>query len=301
MNPTNEMNEMNETNTRFPMRTYDTPDPISISVELGVGDLRVTASDRTDTVVDVRPSNPSRKSDIAAAEQTRVEFANGTLVVKAQKSWRQWTPWGGGESIDVVIDVPNGSHLRATGGLAALHTSGRLGECHYKVGVGDVHVDTAGPVELVAGAGELRVDVCTGHAELKTASGAVHVGRVDGTATVKNSNGETTIGEITGDLRVSAANGRVVVEHAHAGVVVKTANGDVRLGDVASGTVVAHTAYGKIDVGVHDGTAAWLDLGTRFGTVRNELDDGGPPAAGEDTVEVRAQTSYGDITVRRAS
>jgi hypothetical protein len=283
------------------MRTFDTPSPISITVELGVGDLRVTASDRDDTVVDVRPTNPARKSDVTAAEQTRVEFANGALFVKTPKSWRQWAPWGGGESVDVVIDVPTGSQLRGNAGLAAVRTAGRLGECHYKIGAGDLHVDDAGPVDLVSGAGELSVGTCTGHAELKTGSGAVRIARVDGSATVKNSNGETSIGEVTGELRVSAANGRVVVEHAHAGVVVKTANGDVRLGDVASGTVVAHTAYGKIDVSVHDGVAAWLDLGTRFGTVRNELDDGGPPAAGEGTVEVRAQTSYGDITIRRAS
>ena len=75
------------------MPTYDTPEPISVSLELGVGDIRITASDRTDTVVDVRPSDPASEADVTAAEQTRVEFADGRLSIKAPKGWRQYT-WG---------------------------------------------------------------------------------------------------------------------------------------------------------------------------------------------------------------
>ena len=36
------------------------------------------------------------------------------------------------------------------------------------------------------------------------------------------------------------------------------------------------------------------------GTVRNSLDAAQPPAPGEDAVEVRARSSFGDITIRRA-
>jgi len=55
------------------MPVFDTPEPISVTVELGVGDLRVVAGDRADTVVEVRPSDPAKKGDVTAAEQTRVE------------------------------------------------------------------------------------------------------------------------------------------------------------------------------------------------------------------------------------
>jgi hypothetical protein len=47
--------------------------------------------------------------------------------------------------------------------------------------------------------------------------------------------------------------------------------------------------------------AAWLDLTTAFGTVRNELDTAEPPTADQDTIEVRARTAFGDITIRRAA
>jgi hypothetical protein len=34
--------------------------------------------------------------------------------------------------------------------------------------------------------------------------------------------------------------------------------------------------------------------------VRNDLDRSGPPGPGETTVEVRAKSGYGDITINRA-
>ena len=42
-----------------------------------------------------------------------------------------------------------------------------------------------------------------------------------------------------------------------------------------------------------------LDLQTGFGKVQNDLGPAEAPAPGEDVVEVKARTAYGDITVRR--
>jgi Toastrack DUF4097 len=282
------------------MPTFDTPEPIFVTVELGVGDLRIVASDRTDTMVEVRPSDGAKKSDVTAAEQTRVEYADGRLLIKAPKGWRQYTFRGGGESIDVQVDVPAGSHVRGEAGVAALRCSGRLGECRYKTGVGDIQLDQAGPVQLKTGGGDITVDQAVGDAELTTGSGAVQIDRIDGAAVVKNSNGDTWIGEVTGDLAVNAANGKISVDQAHATVAAKTANGDVRLGEVTHGAVLAQTGMGKVEIGILDGVAAWLDLNTRFGNVQNDLDAAERPEPGEDSVEVRARTSFGDITIHRS-
>src|SRR6516162_4245509 len=61
-------NDFQPAKRRTTMPVFDTPAPISALIELGVGDLRVVASDRSDTVVEVRPTNPSKQSDITAAE-----------------------------------------------------------------------------------------------------------------------------------------------------------------------------------------------------------------------------------------
>jgi DUF4097 and DUF4098 domain-containing protein YvlB len=282
------------------MPTFDSPEPISVTVELGVGDLRILASDRRDTIVEVRPSDPSKKSDVNAARQTRVEYASGRLLIKGPKGWKQYA-LRPGDSVDVQIELPSGSQVRADAGVAALRCTGRLGECHFKTGVGEIRVDEAGtPIELKAGAGDITMGRTSGHADVTTGMGAVRIDRIGGSAVVKNSNGDTWIGEVAGDLRFNGANGSITVERAEAAVAVKTANGDVRLGEVMRGAILAETARGKIDLGIRDGVAAWLDLDTSFGNVQCDLDVADRPNAGEDAVEVRARTSFGDITVSHA-
>ena len=73
------------------MTVFQTPEPISVSLEFGIGDLRLVASDSTETVVEVRPTDPTKEGDVNAAKQTRVEYASGSLLVRGPKNWRQWT------------------------------------------------------------------------------------------------------------------------------------------------------------------------------------------------------------------
>ena len=90
--------------------TFDTPEPISVTVDVVVGDVRITAADRRDTVVDVQPSDPASREDVKAAEQTRVECVSGHLLVKAPKL-RTWSIRSHGGSIDVTIALPAGSDM----------------------------------------------------------------------------------------------------------------------------------------------------------------------------------------------
>jgi hypothetical protein len=282
------------------MPTYDTPSPISVSVELGVGDLTIEAADRTDTVVEVRPTNPDRKGDVAAAEQTRVEYAAGRLLVRAPKTWKQYKPFGAGnDSVTVRIAVPSGSDVQSDTAVCALRGTGRVGRMSHKTGVGEVHLDETGPLHLKTGAGDVSVAKSVGPVEVTTGTGSIHLGDVDGPAVVKNSNGDTWISTVTGDAKVNSANGRITVGHAHSGVNARSANGDITLAEVRSGTVHATTAAGRVDVGVLDGVAAWLDLDTRFGAIRSELDAAERPPSLDGTVEVHASSSFGDVMVHR--
>ena len=116
---------------------------------------------------------------------------------------------------------------------------------------------------------------------------------IDGTAVIKNSNGDTL--DRRGHGRRARERRQRQDHHrpgARAAVAAKTANGDVRLGEVARGAVLAESAIGTIDVGIRDGVAAWLDLNTKFGNVHNDLQAADRPEPDEETVEVRARTSY---------
>jgi hypothetical protein len=282
------------------MPTFQTASPITVDVDVGAGDISIEASERTDTVVEVLPSDPAKPGDVSAAEQTRVDLSGDRLVIRGPRGWRSWMPRGGRDSIDVRISLPAGSEIRGDAGVAALRCTGALGEFRFKTGAGDLDVEQAGSVHIRTGAGDVSVGHAAGDLNASTGTGVIRVDAVDGSAVIKSSNRETWVGSVGGELRIKAANGSISVDQARATVTVKTANGDIHLGEVTAGAVVAETAAGKIDVGIRPGVAAWLDLDTGFGRVNNELADSERPAAGEETVEVRARTSYGDISIRRA-
>jgi hypothetical protein len=66
------------------------------------------------------------------------------------------------------------------------------------------------------------------------------------------------------------------------------------------GSVELGTAYGELEVGVREGTAARLDVRSQFGNVRNLLTASDGPQPSDQRVEVRARTSFGDIVIRRS-
>jgi DUF4097 and DUF4098 domain-containing protein YvlB len=279
------------------MPSYETPEPISVTVELGVANVRIAASDRTDTVVEVRPSDEADESDVQAATQVRVDYTNGTLQVTGPR--RAFDFSRKTRSVDVSIELPSGSQLSAHMLMGDLRGAGRLGQCRVKT-TGNVWLERTGPLNLHTGAGHVTADAIAGNAEVSTGTGKIQIGAVEGTAVVKNSNGDTTIDAVTGDVRVRNANGAIDFERAGAGVDAKTSNGSIRLGEVARGSVVLGTAAGNLEIGIAAGTAAWLEVNTGFGHVRNELDNTARPDETVETVEVRGRTSYGDITIHRS-
>ncbi|MET8515435.1 DUF4097 family beta strand repeat-containing protein [Streptomyces sp. NPDC005077] len=278
------------------MPSFDTPEPISATAHVEAGSIQFTAGDRLDTVVEVRPRDPKRDQDVRAAGQSEVTYASGVLTVRTPKS----NLFGRTGTVDVTVELPTGSRIDMTGAWAQVLGEGRLGEVRVKTSSGDVRLDTTGPLQLTASHGSITVDRVEGMAEITTSSGSLRVGLVDGPAVLKNSHGTTTVGAATGELRVSGANGDIEIRRAEDSVTATTAHGTLRVGDVARGTVQLETSYGAIEVGVREGTAAWLDVSSGSGQVRNTLTASETPEKTEDTVKVRARTRYGNIDVRRA-
>jgi hypothetical protein len=281
------------------MPVFATPEPISVTIDLSVGNVRIVASDRADTVVEVRPSDGSDDSDVQAAQQTRVDYADGTLTVRGPRS-RVFDFSRKTRSVAVTVELPTGSAVHGDVTAGDVHSTGVLGECRLKASVGHFRIDRTGAARL-ATTGHITVDAIAGDAEVSNGSGRIELGDIGGTAVIKNSNGDITVGTVAGQLRARTANGSISVERAGAAVDAKTSNGSIRVGEVARDTATLDTATGDLEIGIATGTAAWLDLKTGYGQVRNALDDTVQgPGKSEQTVEVRAHTSFGDITIRRS-
>src|SRR3954469_16192024 len=280
------------------MPSFDTPEAISVTARVEAGSIQFTAGDRLDTVVEVRPRNPEKDHDVRAAEQTEVSYTGGLLTVRTPKG--NLLGLGRTGTVDVTVELPADSRIDMTGAWAQVLGEGRLGEVNVKTSSGDVRLDATGPLQLTASHGSITVDRIEGMAEITTSSGSLRVGTVDGSAVLKNSHGTTTVGAATGDLRVRGANGDIAIARAEGSVAATTAHGTLRVDEVARGIVQLETSYGAIEVGIREGTAAWLDVGSDHGQVRNALTDSAAPEETEDTVKVRARTRYGNIDVRRA-
>lgn len=262
--------------------TFDTAAPIRARVRLHAGGLRVIASDIDHTVVTVTPSRPDRAGDIDAAERTTVTLVDGMLDVAAPRDRGislVWRP----ASVEVLIELPTGSHVDAETSAGDIETTGRLGECVLTTSAGNVRADETARARLRTSAGNVEVRRATVEADLSTSAGNVALGDCGGRATLRAS---------TGDISVGRSAGRVDA---------RTAYGQLRVDSVSEGELTLATGYGSIDIGVLDGTAARLDVVSDHGHVRSELTPAsGPPEDAERTATVAAMTKYGNITIRKA-
>ncbi|NEW28184.1 hypothetical protein [Nocardia cyriacigeorgica] len=167
------------------MPTFQTPEPIAVDIDVACGDITVTASERTDTVVQIRPTDPADKDDVRAAEQIRVDVVAGKLTVKQQsRGWRDFTRFRGCPSIQVAIEVPAGSRLAATAAAGRVLGAGDLGECDVKVSAGDIIVERPrGSVTAATDLGSIRIgEASHGVLRLETSLGSLDIGIRPGVA-----------------------------------------------------------------------------------------------------------------------
>lgn len=280
------------------MPTYDTPAPIDLAVNLPVGAIEVLASDRSDTVVTVTPTNPAKAADRRGAAETTVALDGDRLTVLGPKPRLGWV--GPTESVDVRVELPAGSRLTAEISVGGLRAVGPLGATRVKSSLGPVDLDTTGDLWVRAAHGRVTVGSAHGAAEISCDHGQVRLGTVTGDALLKASHGNVTVAEAGGEVDAKLSYGDLDITRALTSVTAKTAYGAITVPEVSSGAVQVESGYGQITIGVRAGVPAWLDLSSRSGHVRNELDGDAAPHESEQTVSVRARTQYGDITIRRA-
>jgi hypothetical protein len=263
------------------MPTFDTPSPVSARIDVAAGSVRVRAGDRGVTVVEVRPHDERSSADVTAAEQATVTLDGDALLVRVTGRPRLLFLGTGGQ-VDVDVDLPAGSAVEVRTSAGDVSCSGPLGA-----------------TVLESRYGDLRLDTATG-LRARTSSGGITAGAVEGATVAHTDYGDVRIGRTDGDARLRSTCGDVTVDRAAGTLLGSTNYGRVRVGEALRGSLVLETAYGEVEAGIPAGTAAWLDLTSASGTVRNELAATDGPDDATDTVEVRARTAYGDVLVRRA-
>jgi Putative adhesin len=262
------------------MPTFPTPGPITVRIQAGAGSIRLVATDRPDTDVQVRPRDASSGSDARAAEHTRVDFRDGKLVVSGAK---RGVPHFAGGAVDIEVALPSRSRLHVSTAAAGVRAEGEFADVRFATGSGEVEIDTV--VGKIKGA---------------TASGSVAVHAAEGSASVATASGDVTIGRLDGELKFRAASGSLFVDRLCGHVRSRTSSGSVRVAEAIRGGVSAGCSSGEVAVGVAEGTAVRLDILTGSGAVVSSLEPSDGPEPGDETFLLQVRSGPGDVDVHRA-
>jgi hypothetical protein len=280
------------------MSVFPVDGATAVRVDVQMGRVDVIAVPREDVTVTVLPSNPARAGDRAAAEAVRADrVGTGTIAVKGPY---RLSLLGPGDSVDVVVEVPEASDVAVTVKYGAARLAGRLAAVRAEVPYGELVVDAADRLEVKGGHGDYRIGQVGGDAELAFKSGTARIGRVRGRLRLTGADGAVVVDHADGPAELATSSGSLEVGTAASGATIRSAYGRVRLLDVPSGAVRIDGSYGDVEVGVRRGTAVWLDAAAQHGVVRTDLAADAGPGEGEQALELRIRTGYGSIAVHRS-
>lgn len=269
---------------------FDTPEPISLYVELGKGSLTIEAADTVESFVDVDGTDP---------DEVVVELRGRQLSVVTPRPRVGF--FGGREpSYDITVRIPTGSDLVTKTGSATVGATGGYGLARVKSGSGAVSLDRhASPVVVDTGSGDITVADAGADLRIKSGSGDVKVGRVGGTVGISTGSGDVEIGHTAAAAVLKSGSGDLTVGDAATDLSLSSASGDLAVGTFRRGSLTAKNASGDVHVGIPEGIPVWTDVSSLSGRIGSDLEGAGQPEQGQDHIEVRAKSVSGDIVLKQ--
>jgi Toastrack DUF4097 len=223
------------------------------------------------------PSGDVRVETSAEATQTHVEISGGNeddarieqrrdqIVIEIERK----KLFGSASFVrdhHLLVTAPFGTRIDANVASADVECQGRLG---------DVSVDSA--------SGDLRLEAVDGRLEVNTASGDIRADFVGDDLRINSASGDVTIGEPEHDAKI------------------RTASGDIVIRSAVQGKIDITSASGDVEVGIRSGSKVFIDASSMSGETSSELEISDvPPQSDGPSVDFRARTMSGDITIKRA-
>ncbi|MFE4850082.1 DUF4097 family beta strand repeat-containing protein [Streptomyces sp. NPDC056689] len=193
------------------MQKFDTPTPITTTLNIPAGRIQFIAADRPDTTVEILPADKSKSRDVKAAEQVTATYSDGHLRIEAATAKNRIL--GNSGSVEVTVQLPAGSHVQAKAASAELRGVGRLGDITFEGAEASVKLDETASARLTLQAGDILVGRLTGPAQISTQKGDLNIAEAtSGTVELRTESGDITIGAASGisaTLDAGTAYGRI--------------------------------------------------------------------------------------------
>lgn len=220
----------------------------------------------------------SREPVAEAIQDTRIDLAGNRLAVR----------------------TPSTAPLRAVP-LALTIAAPEDSQVNIRTGSGKVAVaGRAGRVQIQSGAGDVSVDRVTGNAMVRTGSGQLRLGEMRAGVQARSGSGDVEIASIGAPSSVVTGSGDVWLGQLRGDVLVRSGSGDLSLTDALRGQAELITGSGELQVSVHDGVAAEVDLTSSTGTTESTLAVTSEPPATEPELRVYGRTGSGDALITSA-
>ena len=220
------------------MQKFATPAPIAAVLDIPSGRVQLIAADRTDTTVQVLPANAAKSRDVKAAEQTTVQYTDGTLRIEVPTKNQYLGPTG---SVEVTIQLPAGSRIDATAASTELRAVGRLGDVAFNGAYRHIKIDEAAGLHLTAVDGDIAIGRLGGDAQISTARGDIHITQAThGTLHLHTHSGDITVGTATGvsaSLDAGTPHGRISNSLKNTGTTALDIHATTTNGDITAHTL----------------------------------------------------------------
>ena len=259
----------------MPHWDFPATEPIDLDAEITSGSVTISARPTDTITVDVQPA---RRSGDDLADQVRVEYASGRLVI-SEPTQRNWLRFSSG--LDVLVTLPARSNCSVRTVSADVLAEGELGTLSARTTSGEI---SAGAV--------------TGDVKITTISGRINIEDAAGPVSVKSASGAVDLGRVGGDLDVDSVSGRVEVGKAAASASIRTASGRVKVGSLSHGQADIVTVSGTVELYVAQGIGVYLDMSSLSGRVTSDLEPSG--ASDQVDLNLRCRSVSGGLRVGRA-
>ncbi|MBB5155663.1 DUF4097 family beta strand repeat-containing protein [Saccharopolyspora phatthalungensis] len=214
-----------------------------------------------------------------AVRRTRIDLSGNRLAIRTPAN----SPL---RNIPLAVKVraPLASEVGVHCSSGEVNVTGEAGRVSIQAGSGAVSIERAADRATIrSGSGQLRLGTMVGGVHARSGSGDVEIGAIEAASSVATGSGNVWLGVVSGD------------------VLVRSGSGDLTIADATSGQVELITGSGELQVSIHRGTTAEVDLTSSTGTASSDLLVSEEAPDKEPKLQIFGRTGTGDAVLTTAT
>lgn len=310
------------------VQNFDTSEPIELDIGNTIGPIDIELTETAVTSIEVRHDPTSGYLDWRGGLSGLLSWVTeqfGETGFRPGRTDRPAFDWRSGDAWrersrvprEPITDAVRETRIDLTGSRLVVRTPDSVplrtvplsikvvapaeSQVGVRTGAGTVHITgIAGRLQIQSGAGAVSAERVSGPATVRTGSGHLRLGGMGASVQARSGSGDVEIASVEASSSIVTGSGNVWLGVVSADVLVRSGSGDLTVADAVSGRTELVTGSGELQVSVHKGVRAEVDLTSSTGMARSELDVAGEPPEDGPELWIFARTGSGDALLSTA-